>query len=205
VLDLQLEGQRIGIGMTPYGQAIPEDVRGSFSDIDRQVWFTHHDIAFEGATYPGALPPFAVEGCDTLINGHIHKTRKAMLAGRTRWFNPGNITRQSVDLLDHLPRAWILDASGELQAQDLPHPADIFDLTGRLVEAASESRVAEAVESAFVSLLRAEEPTGMKRSDDGSVLRDEIEAKFAADETPGAIQAIVRSLLAEAVTRRETI
>ena len=82
VLDVLCEGQRIGIGMTPYGQAIPGSVRGGIPDVDRQIWFTHHDIAFEGSTYPGALPPFAVEGCDVLINGHIHKTQKAD-AGRS--------------------------------------------------------------------------------------------------------------------------
>jgi DNA repair exonuclease SbcCD nuclease subunit len=203
VLEVSLEGRRFGVGMTPYGQAIPQDVRGSFSNIDRQVWFTHHDIAFEGATYPGALPPFAVDGCDLLVNGHIHKTQKGILVGRTRWLNPGNITRQSVDLLDHLPRAWILGASGELEPQDLPFETGIFDLTGRLVDAASGNAVADAIESAFVSLLQAEAPTELKRSDDGSILRDEIEAKFAEDDTPDAIKAIVRSLLGEAVARRE--
>jgi hypothetical protein len=201
VIDLQINGSRLGIGMTPYGQVIPQDVRGSFSNIDRQVWFTHHDIAFDGG-YPGAVPPFAVEGCDLLINGHIHKTQKGIVAGRTHWMKPGNITRQSVDLLDHLPRAWILDASGTLLAQDLPYEADIFDLTGRVVEAASGQAVAEALESAFVSLLSAEASTELRRSDDGSILRDEIEAKFASDETPDAIKAIVRSLLGEAVALR---
>ncbi|MET0746446.1 MAG: metallophosphoesterase [Microvirga sp.] len=203
VLDVHCDGHRTGIGMTPFGQAIPGSVRGSSVDVDRQIWFTHHDIAFEGSTYPGALPPFAVEGCDLLINGHIHKTQKGIQAGHTRWLNPGNITRQSVDLLDHRPRAWILDASGELQGQDLPWAPDVFDLTGRLVPAASDERVA-AVESAFVSLLRAEAPSDMKRSDDGSVLREEIEAKFVEDRTPEAIRAIVRSLLAEAVVRRDS-
>ena len=55
-----------------------------------------------------------------------------------------------------------------------------------------------------MSLLRAEAPSDMKRSDDGSILRDEIEAKFAEDRTPEAIRAIVRSLLTEAVVRRES-
>jgi len=202
VIEVHVEGRRLGIGMTPYGQAIPLDVRGTFANIDRQIWFTHHDIAFDGA-YPGAVPPFVVEGCDLLVNGHIHKTQKAILAGRTRWMNPGNITRQSVDLLDHLPRAWILGADGELEAQDLPFETGIFDLTGRLVEAAGDQAVARAVESAFVSLLRAEAPAELKRSDDGSILRDEIETKFAQDETPDGIKAIVRSLLGEAVARCE--
>jgi predicted phosphodiesterase len=200
VITFELGERRLGVGMTPYGQAIPTDVRGSFSGADLQAWFTHHDIAFEGG-YPGAVPPFAVEGCDVLVNGHIHKTQKAVLAGRTRWLNPGNITRQSVDLVDHVPRAWILDASGRLEAQALPFEANVFDLTGRIVDAADGSLVAREVESAFVTLLQAETPTELKRSGDGSIVRDEIEAKFVHDNTSDAVRAIVRSLLGEAVER----
>jgi len=200
VAEFHVGGRRLGVGMTPYGQAIPTDARGSFTGVDLHTWFTHHDIAFDGG-YPGAVPPFAVEGCDILINGHIHKTQKAVLAGRTRWLNPGNINRQSVDLADHVPRAWILDASGELEAQELPHERDVFDLTGRIVEAADGGVVAREVESAFVTLLQAESSTELKRSGDGSIVRDEIEAKFAEDNTPDAVRAIVRSLLSEAVER----
>ncbi|MGO4573742.1 metallophosphoesterase [Microvirga sp. 2TAF3] len=200
ITEFHIGGRRLGVGMTPFGQTIPVDVRGSFSGVDMQAWFTHHDIAFDGG-YPGAVPPFAVEGCDLLVNGHIHKTQKGILAGRTRWMNPGNITRQSVDLLDHVPRAWILDGSGDLIAQPLPFEANVFDLTGRLVDAADDGAVAAAVESAFVTLLQAESPTELKRSGDGSIVRDEIEAKFSQDDTSESVRAIVRSLLGEAVER----
>ncbi|MCB8822726.1 metallophosphoesterase [Microvirga rosea] len=193
-------GRRIGVGMTPFGQTIPSDIRGSFTDVDWQAWFTHHDIAFDGG-YPGAVPPFAIEACDLLVNGHIHKTQKGITAGRTRWLNPGNITRQSVDLVDHVPRAWILDAGGNLSPEALPFEADVFDLTGRLIEAAEGAVVAEAVESAFVTLLQAESPTELRRSGDGSILRDEIETRFHAEETSEVVRAIVRSLLGEAVER----
>jgi Calcineurin-like phosphoesterase len=200
VARLDLPGRRIGLGMTPFGQTIPGTVGGSFRGVDRIVWFTHHDIAFDG-TYPGAVPPFPIGGCDLVVNGHIHKTQGSILAGRTRWLNPGNITRQSVDFLEHVPRAWILGAAGELEPQALPYRPDVFDLTGRFVDAAGEAAVAAAVESAFVSLLQAQVPANLKRSGDGSVIRDEIEAKFAAEDTPEAVRAIVRSLLDEAVER----
>jgi hypothetical protein len=42
----------------------------------------------------------------------------------------------------------------------------------------------------------------MGHSDDGSVLWDEMEAKFLADETGENVRAVVRSLLAEAVEHR---
>jgi len=200
VAEFQIGTRRIGVGMTPYGQAIPTDVRGVFAGSDLQAWFTHHDIAFD-AGYPGAVPPFAVEGCDVVVNGHVHKTQKAILAGRTRWMNPGTITRGSIDLVDHVPRAWILDGSGELEAQALPFEDNVFDLTGRVVDAADGAAVAREVESAFVTLLQAESATELKRSGNGAIIRDEIEAKFSADNTSEAVRAIVRSLLSEAVER----
>ena len=196
---LHVAGRRMGIGMTPFGQPIPEDVTGSVTGADRIVWFTHHDIAFE-QSYPGAVPPHAVAGCELVVNGHLHRTQKVVTVGRTRWMNPGNITRQSVDLKDHVPRAWILDAAEELTPEVLPFEADVFDLTGRLVEAAGGAAVA-AVESAFVTLLQAQAPTDLKRSDDGSVIRDEIEKAFAEAGTEAGVRAIVRSLLEEAVER----
>ena len=67
-----------------------------------------------------------------------------------------------------------------LEPQALPFESNVFDLTGRVVDAADASVVAREVESAFVTLLQAESATELKRSDDGSIIRDEIEAKFAA-------------------------
>jgi hypothetical protein len=201
VVELQLPGGHLGVGLTPFGQAIPGDVAGSFPGAASTAWFTHHDIAFENA-YPGAVPPFAIEGCALVVNGHIHKSHKPVAAGRTRWANPGNIARQSVDLLDHVPRAWVLDAGGTLVPEVLPHQPNVFDLTGRLLEPASGSRVAGEIESAFVSLLQAEAPGDLARSGDGSIIREEIEAQFEVDGTPEVVRAIVRSLLAEAVDRR---
>lgn len=203
VVEFVMPERRMGIGMTPFGQDIPTDARGSFSGVDLLAWFTHHDIAFDG-NYPGAVPPFAVEGCDVLVNGHIHRTQKAVVAGQTRWLNPGNITRQSVDLADHVPRAWVLDGRGELEAQELPFEPHVFDLTGRLVEAADSGTVAREIESAFVTLLQAESPTELKRSGDGAIVRDEIEATFDERNTPDAVRAVVRSLLNEAVERHAT-
>lgn len=196
-----VDGRRMGIGMTPFGQEIPRDVRGSVRGADTQVWFTHHDIAFDGA-YPGAVPPFAIAGCGLVVNGHVHKSQAPLEAGETRWANPGNITRQSVDLRDHVPQAWILGADGLLAPHALPHEPDVFDLTGRLVDAASGMELTRDVESAFVSLLKAESATDLARSDDGALVREEVLKKFETSAAPGPVRAIVLSLLEEAVSRR---
>jgi hypothetical protein len=197
----RIGGRHFGIGMTPFGQDIPRDVGGVLPGLDSLVWFTHHDIAFEGA-YPGAVPPFPVTGADLVVNGHIHKTKPAIRAGATLWANPGNINRQSVDLKDHAPAAWILGPDLALAPEALPHAADMFDLTGRLVAAASDRDMRAEVESAFVSLLRAESATDMARSDDGSIIREEVLAAFARQGASDPVQAIVLSLLDEAVERR---
>jgi hypothetical protein len=197
---VEIGGRRFGLGLTPYGQPIPTDVRGAFPQADAVVWFTHHDIAFADS-YPGAVPPHAVAGCDIVVNGHVHALKPPVTLGATTWTNPGNITRRTIDDLDHVPRAWVVAADGSLSPEILPFAADVFDLTGRLVEAA-EADLSDSVESAFVSLLKAESATDLRRSADGSLLREEIEAKFERDGTSEPVRRTVLSLLAEAVARR---
>ncbi len=146
------------------------------------------------------MRPFEIKGCKIAVNGHIHAWKLPEVVGETRWENPGTINRGSVDLIDHVPRAWVLNPSGPLEPVDLPHGGDVFDLTGMMVEAATTAEVAQSVESAFVSLLQAETVGEMARSDDGSILREEMEAKFEAERTPQDIRAILTSLHAEAVS-----
>jgi hypothetical protein len=199
--EVQIGARRIGIGLTPFGQDIPDDVGGAFGEADAVLWLTHHDIAFDAA-YPGAVPPFAISGCDLVVNGHVHATKEPIRVGSTLWTNPGNINRRSVDLIGQTPCAWIMAADGRLQPKALPHEQDVFDLTGRIVQPASGRDLANDVESAFVSLLQAEASTELSRSGDGGLLAEEIEAKFARDETSDSVRAIIRSLLAEAVEGR---
>lgn len=194
-----LGGRRVGLGATPYGQAIPADVRGLLPGAEAVVWLTHHDLAF-GAGYPGAVPPHAVAGCALAVNGHVHRRHRPVGIGGTQWFNPGTITRGSVDLLAHEPATWIVAPDLSLTPEPLPHRPDVFDLTGRQVAPARPE--AAPVESAFVSLLRAETATDLARSDDGALIREEIEAKFARDGTPEPVRAAIRSLVEEAVARR---
>jgi hypothetical protein len=195
----RLGSLHLGVGATPYGQTIPDDVRGLLPEAEAVLWLTHHDLAF-GAGYPGAVPPHAIAGCALAVNGHVHKRHRPVGIGGTTWFNPGTITRGSVDLLTHEPAAFVLGPDLVPIAEVLPHRADVFDLTGRQVAPAKPEDA--PVESAFVSLLRAETATDLARSDDGALIREEIEAKFARDDTPEPVRAAVRSLMEEAVARR---
>ncbi|ACA20555.1 hypothetical protein M446_6289 [Methylobacterium sp. 4-46] len=194
-----LPGLRLGVGATPYGQPIPADVRGLMPEASRVLWLTHHDLAF-GAGYPGAVPPHPIAGCALAVNGHVHKRHPPARLGGTVWFNPGTITRGSVDLLTHAPAVFRLGPDLAPVEEVLPHRAEVFDLTGRQVAPARGE--AEPAESAFVSLLSAESATDLARTDDGAVIREAIEAKFLRDGTPEPVRAVIRSLMEEAVARR---
>lgn len=200
-------GKKVGLGATPYGQSFPLDARPHFPDVDAVVWITHHDIAFADP-YPGSAAPQAIAGCKLVVNGHMHLAKPFVKVGGTVWFNPGNITRQAIDAIDHEPAAWVLLASGALEKVGIPHEKAVFDLTGKLVSAISpgeDPRKSEGRDSEFVSLLQADDSMDMDRSDDGSILMEEISAKFAADGTEPDVRSVIESLHREAVTGRREL
>lgn len=190
----------VALGATPFGQSIPDDVTEHLDAADTVVWLTHHDVAFDGA-YPGALEPFEIRGCGLVINGHMHASFPAIERGETTWFNPGNITRLSVDTMNHEPTVWEFNASGDMVPHALEYEKAVFDLTGRLLaEGKGEARARiEDDASVFVDLLEKESPADLKASADGSLIAELIEAKFIHDQTPPAVQNLVKRLLAEAL------
>ena len=196
------EQTRVGLGMTPYGQAIPTDVQGLFPEADTVVWCTHHDLMFKA--YPGNYPLHEIRGCELVVNGHIHIEKPDEVRGQTRWINPGNITRMAIDAIDHVPAIAVWRPGQAIEIVQFPDPPDLFDLTGYHVEAATPGETARTVReetSAFVELLKNEGAMELGKSDDGALLREEIEAKCDAENAPAAVRAIVLSLLEEAVAR----
>lgn len=99
----------IALTTIPYGHAIPESIQqyldAADAHPDLSVLLTHADLEFDSA-YPGALPITDVAGCHMLVNGHMHKTQRLMQVGSMVAFNPGNITRVSVDMESHIPSVW---------------------------------------------------------------------------------------------------
>jgi len=203
VMEIAVGGKRLGIGMTPYGQDIPRSVAGLFPQADAVAWFTHHDIAF-GKAYPGAVQPFEIEGCGLVVNGHVHDAKDNRKVGRTLWSNPGNINRQTIDLMNQKPTVWVLHGNGSMEPIELPHRSNVFDLTGTLVEAVEAKDLPQDVDSAFVALLEAETAMEMEASTDGSLLLKEIENKFERDKTAPQVRSVVVELLKAAVERRNT-
>ncbi len=78
------------VGASPDGTPLPVDFDAP--EGAEVVWLTHHNIGF---------PDFMdrqvrireIPGVDWVINGHIHRPQPLQKAGRTRWANPGNVTR----------------------------------------------------------------------------------------------------------------
>ncbi|MGY3582407.1 hypothetical protein ACVIGB_000669 [Bradyrhizobium sp. USDA 4341] len=193
---------RVGLGMTPYGQPIPTDVAEHFPEAATVVWCTHHDLMFKA--YPGNVQLHEILGCSLVVNGHIHIEKPDEIRGETRWTNPGNITRMAIDALDHVPAIAVLRPGHDIEIVQFPDPPDLFDLTGYHVEAASAGETARVIReetSAFVELLKNESSMELNKSDDGALLREEIEAKCDTEKSPAAVRAIMMSLLEEAVAR----
>ena len=215
---------RVAIGGTPYGDPIPRDVASflgadfdpkadprrarQMAGADRIVWMTHDDLAFQGA-YPGAKPIEEIRGVDACFNGHMHGTSMPHLAGMTAWYNPGNITRMSIDTVDHIPSVWQWDpfetqtmATQQglcvplLHRHVLEHVPgrQIFDLEGTHATAIAPSIVFGETKgsSAFAERLLSDRL--QHRTDDGAFTRESLEDILAAIEVPDAVREITRHL-----------
>jgi hypothetical protein len=164
----------------PHGERIPTSLP---REAPRMVCVTHHDLAIGGATYPGAVAPWAIEGVDMVVNGHDHTTKPWEQVGPTLYCNTGNISRVSLVQQDHVPQVFALEGQGlDLQPIALQYTVDVFDLTGHNAPKAGAADLVQSVEKAseFVRMLRDEETAAsVKASADGAEVRDEIKAVLA--------------------------
>ena len=187
--------KKILLGGTSYGQYIPESLEKATLKtkeewgVDKVLWVTHADLAFEGA-YPGSLPLFEIQEIDHVINGHMHATKKSVKVGETVWHNPGNITRMSIDLAFHVPSVWSYDplsphtittAQGisceGLFQHTLKHiPGDeIFNFEGRHAEKVQSTGVIpEEHLSRFIEQLKQQRIE--QRTDDATYARETLAA-----------------------------
>lgn len=100
---ISVQDKKITIGSTPYGHKIPKKIKSNKSDYT--IWLTHANLDF-GDCYPGVIKVEEIEGVNMLVNGHIHKEKQPLKVGNMLSFNPGNITRLSLDCLEHEPAVW---------------------------------------------------------------------------------------------------
>lgn len=197
---------RMGVGATPYGQTIPDDVSGMFAaDVGGVVWMTHHDLAI-GGTYPGAIPLKEIKGCLAVFNGHMHDAKPAEQCGETWWMNFGSVARTSVSAINHVPMAWVFRPDMEMEPIGIPHTKNVFNLTGRLIRAAGldDADILPADElderkSVFVSLLMG---TGVDsgRTDSAVFIKEELDRRLAEGTITPAAHRYLNDLRIKAVS-----
>ena len=177
------------------------------------IWLTHHDLAFEN-TYPNSIPLHNIDGVDMMINGHIHGTKKPVKVGNTACYNPGNISRLSIDMAEHLPSVWMWTPFIEKQMPSskgimvpyleqivLPHVTgeEIFNFEGRHTQKSLIEVLPEEIEhSVFVELLKTENNSNNK-TDDGIYLKESMDAIFQEKETIEPVKLILEHLFHKAL------
>ena len=188
--EYSLDGIKVGVGMTPYGQHIPDDVGECFPQADGVIWFTHHDLAFEGA-YPGALPLKTISGCGIAVNGHMHLLKPPVI-GETTWCNFGSLSRTATDAADHVPAVTEFRPSGDSMetmfiSRPLRYERDVFDMTGRLVPPMPSAN------GTFAAMAMEELTADAARTDSGSIFADELR-EFLREGCSPAVHPVVISL-----------
>lgn len=187
----------------PYADPIPKDL-GCDSETF-SVLVTHHDLAFSGA-HPGAASIPTVQGCDMMVNGHLHKTMPSVTRGRMRAHNPGNISRLSVDVADHVESvwSWTPGQGKELEQHPLEFERDVFDLTGRQLPAASATAAVTQLmmrpiktalpASQFAQLLAEQGSDESARSEDGAEFLSLLESSMEELGVSAQTRALMRAL-----------
>lgn len=227
------EGEkRIVLGGTPYGFDAPKNLQTFFkgktaeelkkdAKADTIIWLTHDDYAFDH-TYPNAVPLHPIVGVDMVINGHIHGYQKPIMVGDTAWYNPGNIARISIDLMDQVVAVWSFTGAHkrEMASNDVEIPrltqiplkhakgSDVMSLEGYHTKKAQEAgeisskpQTHENVGSLFVAQLQEEEH--QRKTDEGVLLRETLDDEYRLTETPEHIKKIVDHLFEQTILRHQ--
>jgi hypothetical protein len=157
----------------PFGSGIPKSIERD-EDCHSLSIVSHHDMAFDGA-YPGAMELFPIDGCDLVVNGHMHLTKPPILQDKTLFWNIGNITRLSRDTTNHVPAVWMQkfsQATPEKPLVSIPlqYVKDVFNL----FVPADKSGTSVVAVSSFVELMREQSALDSEKTEDGSGLKAEM-------------------------------
>jgi len=196
-------GKQVALSACLHEDEIPDEITRP-DGVDFHILITHHDLAF-GGSYPGAGPLKEIKGVDMLVNGHMHKTAPSVTLGQTTLHNPGNINRLSVDVLNHEEAVWSWTPSqgSKLTQHVLDYEQNVFDLTGlQITEVAGKAMVASIVvkdlaHSRFAELMAAEAVGEASRSDDGSMLLEDLNTVMVEQNVSTGARALLERLAHE--------
>lgn len=184
-------------------------------ECDEVVWLTHHDFAFENA-YPKSIPLHPIDGVGLMVNGHIHDTKKPVKVGLTACYNPGNITRLTIDTDKHVPAVWEwcpFDNEYMPSAQGVRVPLlkqiplvvknakDIFNYEGRNTQVnILQDKNSDKANSIFVEMLKQDQMT--KKTDEGEFLKESIQEAYQKINPVAEVKAIIDKLAYRVITER---
>lgn len=206
-------GHDVELFAAPYGALLPTKLE---STAEFALLVSHHDLAIGGQTYPGCVPLHEIEGCVLWVNGHMHKTYPPVPMGQTMVWNPGNIEPLSIDLEHHVPKSWVWLPSKpqELEGRALPHGTDLFDRTGISVAPADAQTsvqsltpsdgAAPAFASEFAAQLQGSSALDAARSDDATLLAEDLASVLEERHASEAVQDLFKLLLAGVQTQALT-
>lgn len=212
---------RIILGGTSYGHPLPTSFQMATGrprppEVDTVIWLTHEDLAFEGG-YPGALPMGGAKDIDMVVNGHIHGTKIPVLADGTAYYNPGNITRMSIDMAEHIPAVWewtpfdnkgMASSTGRrvpnLERHVLKHApaAEAFNFEGRHTAGATLIKeIDNSEDSLFVRIMRSEAEN--HRTDDAAYARETLMEVLDEQQVAQEVRLICNHLCDQALEQHQ--
>ncbi len=195
------DGVAVKLYGCPHEDALPTVLPANGDDAVN-ILITHHDLAFEDG-YPGAKPVLEIANCSMLVNGHMHKTMPSLQVGQMRAHNPGNIEPLSLDVIDHVPSVWEWSPEQldfELVQHVVPHDSLCFDLTGVQVDASEDAQgaVDALKESQFAVLLAGEVSLDAHRTNDGTVLLEDLDVVCETARASEVARSLLSSLIRKA-------
>jgi predicted phosphodiesterase len=207
VLTANFNGVLTTLWVTPAGHPVPHSIDAEPGT--RNIMLTHHDFDFNGL-YPDCHELHEIEGCDLMVNGHMHKATQMVLKGRTACHNPGSLARVKVDERHHKPvvSMWTPAHNLNLEAIEIPFADNVFDLAGKEVWAADPKELKATLPkglrlSAFAAKIRATEATDAGRTADGSVMVETLDSYFKMFAKSDNLKRYMSGLLAEELAERE--
>lgn len=206
VLTAEFDGVLVNLWVTPAGVPVPYSIDAEPGT--RNIMMTHHDFDFNGP-YPGAHELHEIEGCDLMVNGHMHKATQMVLKGRTACHNPGSLARVKIDERKHKPvvSVWTPAHGLSLEAVPITHVTDVFDMTGYEAFAADPKELKASLPkglrlSSFAAKLRSTESLEARRTDDGSVMVETLDSYFKTFEKPDNLKRYISGLLSEVIAEK---
>lgn len=206
VLTAEFDGTLVSLWVTPAGMPVPYSIAAEPGT--RNIMMTHHDFDFNGL-YPGAHELHEIEGCDLMVNGHMHKATQMVLKGSTACHNPGSLSRVKIDERKHQPVVSVWTPAHGLSLEPVPitHVQDVFDMTGHEVRTADPKELKASLPkglrlSSFAAKLRASESLEARRTDDGSVMVETLDSYFKTFEKPDNLKRYLSGLLSEVIAER---